>query len=84
MLWVRELSNYTYGAFDMYFACLLDADAKEFENLKMCDHEIDKTEWVHLSKLRDFSKQHSFGTQLELSNYICDLYERGFDFKNVK
>lgn len=36
----------------MYFACLMSVEDSELKNLKMCDDEIDLTEWVHLSKLQ--------------------------------
>ncbi len=80
ILWIRELSNYVYGSFDMYFACLMSVEDAELKNLKMCEDEIDLTEWVHLSKLQEFMKSKTVGTQQQLAAHLYNLYLSGFNF----
>jgi hypothetical protein len=37
-----------------------------------------------LKDLRSFSEKNSFGTQLEFSIYLSDLYARGYDFSKPR
>ena len=49
----------------------------------MCNEELASIEWVHLSKLKDFMKTRSFGTQWKLAEYIHSLYEQKYDFSQA-
>ena len=45
----------------------MDVKEEELKNMKLCEDEVEKVEWVPLKELREFSKKHSFGTQRQLS-----------------
>ena len=64
----------------MYFGCLVNVEPEQFSKMKLCEDEIELTEWIHLSKLQEFMKTRSVGTQQKLAFYLESLYRNGFDF----
>lgn len=74
VLYVRELSKYTYNSFDIYYACLMQASDKAFDSLALCQEEVETCEWIPLKDLKEFMKDRSTGTQKHLSTYLHELH----------
>ena len=81
LLYFRELPITKNKIMDIYFACLMDFQEGELQNIKVCEREISEFQFVPLKECKEFGEKHCSGTQKEVTRYIHDLNEQGLDFK---
>lgn len=80
ILYFREMTNTVFGGVDIYFVCMMKLDDQSLDSINICERELTDGKWVPLSDYLSFAQEHSFGTQLEVAQYIHNLQEKGYNF----